>query len=81
MRIAQRLERLAIRVPDELTDTRSDSKHLQQQVDAAQRRLGDVFAHDDELRRLDVDLADLNDQLTARDDPPATHDRSDGRCR
>jgi hypothetical protein len=74
LRIAQRLERLATRVPDELNDTRSNSEHLRQQVDAAQRRLGDVFAHDDELRRLEIDLADLNDQLTARDEPATTPD-------
>ena len=40
------------RVPDELADTRSDSKHVHAQVDAAQRRLGVVFPHDDELHRL-----------------------------
>jgi hypothetical protein len=78
LRITQRLERLAIRVPDELNDTRSNSEHLRQQVDAAQRRLGDVFPHDEELRRLEIDLADLDDQLTERDERPTAPDPADG---
>jgi hypothetical protein len=40
-----------------------------------------VFPHDDELRRLEADLTDLNDQLTERDEPATAPDPPEGPCR
>lgn len=80
VRLAQRLERLVARVPEELADTIADSGHLRGQVEAAQRRLGDTFPHDDELKRLDRELAELDADLAndgGRDDRREP-DQSDG---
>jgi len=63
VRLAQRLERLVARVPEELADTLADSGRLRSQVQAAQRRLGDTFPHDDELKRLDRELVQLDADL------------------
>ena len=65
-RLSQRLERLVARVPDELADVATSSAEVRTQVDAAQRRLGVAFPHEDGLRRLQTELDDLTAELAER---------------